>query len=144
GHSRGGGAAILNAAGDPRAAGLVTWSAISTVLRWSPAETARWRADGLLEVPNTRTGQILHVDTVFLDECESLAATTLDIRGAASRLEIPWLIIHGTQDETVPFREAEELRDASRGGSATLLPIEGANHTFDVRHPVTAPSAALV
>ena len=36
GHSRGGGVAVLQAANDPRVRALVTWSAISSVERWSP------------------------------------------------------------------------------------------------------------
>ncbi len=46
GHSRGGGIAVLHAARDARVRALVTWSAISSVERWSPHEVAEWRRAG--------------------------------------------------------------------------------------------------
>ncbi|MGK2935441.1 MAG: alpha/beta hydrolase family protein, partial [Gemmatimonadaceae bacterium] len=46
GHSRGGGDAILHAARSPGVAALVTWAAISHVLRWLPAAAEQWRRLG--------------------------------------------------------------------------------------------------
>ena len=47
GHSRGGGIAVLQTARDSRVRALVTWAAISSVERWSPAEQAEWRERGV-------------------------------------------------------------------------------------------------
>ena len=42
----------------------------------------------------------------------------------------PFLILHGTDDHTVPFQQSEILHDAleARGNDVTLLAIQGADH----------------
>jgi pimeloyl-ACP methyl ester carboxylesterase len=59
----------------------------------------------------------------------------LDIMGAAARLQIPWLIAHGTEDESVSHLEADALRAASPLPTTRLLAIQGAGHTFGAGHP---------
>jgi uncharacterized protein len=135
GHSRGGGIGVLAAAEDRRIAALVTWAAISSVERWSPAEQWAWREAGTKEIVNTRTGQRLPLYPDVLDDIERHALTRLDILGAAARLTIPWLILHGTADESVSALEAEALHAAGRAAGARHLPIEGAGHTFGTVHP---------
>jgi len=135
GHSRGGGVAVLHAATDPRVRALVTWAAISSVERWSPHAVADWRSRGAVEVVNARTGQRLQLTTDILDDVERNALGSLDILGAATRVAVPWLIVHGTEDETVSHKEAETLRAASPLGTTRLLAVEGAGHTFGAGHP---------
>ena len=135
GHSRGGGDAVLHAAQDPRIRALVTWSAISTVDRWPRETRDRWRRDGVLEVVNARTGQVLPLYTGLLDDVEEHGAARLAIEAAAGRVAAPWLIVHGTADESVPFDEAERLRAASGAPVTELLTVEGAGHTFGTVHP---------
>src|SRR6185437_16661943 len=94
GHSRGGGIAVLQTAGDPRVRALATWSAISTVERWPAPQRAAWRASGVSEVKNVRTGQVLPLYTDVLDDVERHAGA-LDIEAAARRIAVPWLIVHG-------------------------------------------------
>jgi uncharacterized protein len=134
GHSRGGGISILHAAGDERVRALVTWAAISNVERWPAPQRSSWRAAGRTEIQNSRTGQVLPLYTDVLDDIERNAAG-LDIEAAAGRLAIPWLVIHGTEDESVRFAEAERLRAASARPDTRLLPIERAGHTFGAVHP---------
>jgi uncharacterized protein len=135
GHSRGGGIGVLAAAEDRRIAALATWAAISSVERWSPAEQRAWREAGVKEIVNARTGQRLPLYPDVLDDIDSHAAVRLDILGAAGRLAIPWLIVHGAEDESVSSLEAEALHAAARGDLARHLPIAGAGHTFGTVHP---------
>ncbi len=135
GHSRGGGIAVLHAARDPRVQALVTWAAISSVERWSPQDVAAWREKGVKEIVNARTGQRLPLSTDVLDDVERNATGSLDIAAAAARIRIPWLIAHGTEDESVSPLESEALRAACPLSTARLLPIEGAGHTFGAGHP---------
>lgn len=134
GHSRGGGTALLGAAGREEVRALVTWAAISHFDRIADESTlAAWRSSGVYEVVNSRTGQRLPLGVDFLDDILGNLAR-LDLRAAASRLRVPWAIVHGTADETVPFAEARELEAAS-GGRARLVPVDGAGHTFGAVHP---------
>ena len=135
GHSRGGGIGVLHAERDPRVQALVTWAAVSSVHRWSPREVLEWRDKGVKEILNTRTGQQLPLFTDVLDDVERNASGSLDILGAAARLRLPWLIVHGVEDEGVSHLEAEALRAASPLPTTRLLAIEGAGHTFGAGHP---------
>ena len=145
GHSRGGGVAVLHAGGvpgrTPAVGALVTWAAIAAVGRWSAAEVARWRAVGQHPVPNSRTGQVLQLNLTALDEAERLRGGALDVQAAAARVRAPWLLVHGTEDETVAAADAHALHAAS-GGRAELLLVPGASHTFGARHPMGAPPPA--
>ena len=141
GHSRGGGTAILHAAGNPAVGALVALAAIAYVRRWSEAEERDWRARGYTEVVNSRTGQVLRLGTALLDDVEAGADGRLDIQAAASRMKAPWLIIHGDADSSVSVDDAHRLADAAP--DARLLIIEGASHTFDVVHPMRDSSPAL-
>lgn len=134
GHSRGGGVAILQTALDQRVKALVTWSAISTVERWSTDQRTPWRTTGHIEIQNARTGQILPLYTDVLDDIEQ-NADRLDVPAMAKTIAVPWLIIHGTKDESVPFKEAESLKAASKRKKTRLLAVEGGGHTFGATHP---------
>jgi pimeloyl-ACP methyl ester carboxylesterase len=140
GHSRGGGTAILHTATDPRIRALVTWAAISTVDRWPAAQRSAWRAAGVSEVKNMRTGQVLPQYPDVLDDIERNAAA-LDIQAAAARVAVPWLIVHGTEDDAVPLAEGECL--AAAAPRARFLAIEGAGHTFGAAHPWRGAPAEL-
>ncbi len=134
GHSRGGGVGIIQTARDARIRALVTWAAIASVQRWPADQRAEWRSAGHSEVRNVRTGQVLPLYTDVLDDIDR-NTTALDIETAAERIGVPWLIIHGTEDESVGFSEAELLKAASPRKSTCLLPIERGGHTFGATHP---------
>lgn len=136
GHSRGGASAILFAAAtDSDVSSLVTWSAISYPNRWSSEDVLTWRRQGYAEVTNARTGQIMRLGTELLDDVELHGKAKLNIEAAAAKVRVPWLIVHGTADDTVPSSEAERLHALSPGVS-TLLLVQGANHGFDAKHPL--------
>lgn len=134
GHSRGGGLAVLHAAGDERIGALVTWAAIDDFNRFSDDEVAKWRRDGRLDVRNQRTGEILTIGPDGLADYEAHKDGALNVLAAASRVRAPWLIVHGTRDPAVDVSAARRL--ASAGATrAELLLLDGADHTFGIRHP---------
>jgi uncharacterized protein len=142
GHSRGGGVAVLQTSQDTRIRALVTWAAISTVQRWPTEQRASWRATGRIEIQNARTGQILPLYTEVLDDIER-NAEVLDIEAAAERIRVPWLIVHGSADESVPYFEAEVLQAASKRKKTRLLQVPGGGHTFGATHPWRAATSEL-
>lgn len=136
GHSRGGAMAILyTATPDAEVKSLVTWAAIGRTTWWTPEEAIIWRKQGYADVTNSRTGQVMRMGTELLDDVEMHANTKLNVAAAAAKIKVPWLIVHGTADETVPSVDAERLHDLSIGQS-TLRLIEGASHAFDAKHPL--------
>ncbi len=134
GHSRGGLSAIITAAEDARVGSLVTWSAISAADRWTPEQKQEWRRAGRLEVLNARTGQVMPLGLDLLEDVER-NADRLDILEAAARLQVPYLIIHGTEDESVSIAEGERLAEAAPAETTRFERIEGAGHTFGAVHP---------
>ncbi len=136
GHSRGGGTAILYGADKADVTALVTWAAIAHVDRWTASDAVEWRKRGFREVVNSRTGETLLLGTDLLDEVEMNRSTKVNILAAAAKVKAPWLIVHGTADETVPHTEAEELH-ARSGKVSTLRLVDGGNHGFGATHPLT-------
>ena len=145
GHSRGGGTSIL-ASAEPQwrqqLSALVTWSAVSTFDRMSATEKQAWRAAGSVPVVNARTGQELAMGSEILDDLEA-NAERLDIAAAARERVVPWLLIHGAEDETVPASEADQLAGQAQR-PVEHLEVAGAGHTFEVGHPFKRPSPQLI
>lgn len=133
GHSRGGGVSLIMADQTPRIAALATWSAVGRMDRWTASQVADWRREGVATVLNARTGQELPLGVGLLDDVEQ-HAREFDLGAIAARLTTPWLLAHGTADETVPVAEGEALAAAS-GGRAETLWIEAAMHGFGGVHP---------
>jgi len=141
GHSCGGGEAILMGE-DPRLGAIVTWASIGTVRRWSDADMARWQERGFIEITNARTGQVLTIRDQLREEIERDADGALDIVSAVARVRAPLLMLHGREDEAIPFEEAERL---GRGApdSAEFVAIDDAGHTFGAAHPFKGMTPAL-
>ena len=57
----------------------------------------------------------------------------LDIKNAVEKLNIPFLIIHGSNDETVPLQEAKNMLSWNPNNKLEI--IENANHSFDSVQP---------
>ena len=62
----------------------------------------------------------------------------MNIEKRAKEINVPSLIVHGTNDEAVSFNDAKALHRAILGSS--LMLIEGAGHTFEAKHPYTEAS----
>jgi uncharacterized protein len=142
GHSRGGAEAVLAAAEDPRVDALATWAAVADIpARWTPEQVERWAAGETVEVENARTGQRMPVGPEGWREWRA-DPSRLDVLAAARRLSIPWLIVHGDADASVPVDDAHALFEAA-GDAAELLVVEGGDHTFGARHPYAGATPEL-
>ncbi len=133
GHSRGGGMAVVKASEDTRIKKLVTWAAVSDIVnRNHPKTIDTWKNEGVVYTKNARTNQNM---PLYAQLYESTQANKqrLDIGKAAQRLRIPFLIVHGTNDEAVRIDDANHLHNRCK--LSELFVLEGANHTFGVSHP---------
>ncbi len=143
GHSRGGAAAMLYAADRPMCRCLVTWAAIAETMRWDADTVRRWRVDGKLDVVNMRTGDVLPLYLDVLNDIEAHGQDRLNLMRAASAVAVPWLIVHGDVDESVPMSDAVKLYEAAQNGVAELKVIGGGTHTFGARHPWSGSTQEL-
>jgi alpha-beta hydrolase superfamily lysophospholipase len=135
GHSRGGSIALLYGAKSRTAAALVTWSAVADLMRWDRETVDEWRARGQVEIVNARTGDVLPLYTDYLDDLERHRHGAFDLLGAAGRLAIPWLVVHGDADEAVAVGDGERLFGAASHGTTRLERIPGGTHTLGACHP---------
>src|SRR6056297_3176424 len=101
GHSRGGGTVILQAERDDRVGALTTWSSVSTFVdRFSDEQIDDWEKQGYTEIINGRTGQVMRLNKVLY--ADTMAhKEELDVRGAAERMDVPWLVVHARDDASV-------------------------------------------
>lgn len=142
GHSRGAAAALLQGANHPGVRTLITWAGISTVHRYSQEVMEAWRRDGKIHIPNLRTGQQMPMDLSVLEDIDQ-NREKYDILRAVSELRIPLLVVHGDEDETVPFMEGSLLHDSSPRGLRKFQIIPGASHTFGAEHPFSGTTEDL-
>ena len=134
GHSRGGGDVILAGRNlQEEIDAIVTWAAIADIEERFPKgdQLSEWKENKVMHVQNARTNQMMPHDISFyqdyLDNQDSL-----HIESAAKSLGIPWLILHGDQDQAVSLDNAKRLQSWS---NTQLHVIANATHTFNTAHP---------
>jgi uncharacterized protein len=143
GHSRGGGITILESAKNNLIRGLVTLASVSNFHnRYTDDQKKRWREDGYLDVPNSRTGQMMRMNTEILDDIEN-NFDRLNIIGAVKKIKKPFLIVHGKEDQSVKVKEALEIYENADKKYSKILLIENTGHTFGVEHPFNGTTNAF-
>jgi pimeloyl-ACP methyl ester carboxylesterase len=135
GHSRGGGVALVAFCNHSDVKGICTWAAVSNFARYPKAVIDKWREDGVLEIKNARTGQILHLGWQIHEDLMAHQDGKLNIRNAVERCEKPICIIHGENDEAVSSDDARSIFEWAENAKAELHLIPDAGHTFGARHP---------
>jgi pimeloyl-ACP methyl ester carboxylesterase len=137
GHSRGGGISILKAREDKRIKKLCTWASVNEVSKyWTDEQLEQIRRDGVIYLPNKRTNQMMPIKWQMYEDYHA-NLDRLYIPNAVRQFKIPFLIIHGTQDETVPVENAIEMHGWNE--ASHLFLVEGGNHNFGGKHPWEKP-----
>ncbi|MGB0869310.1 MAG: alpha/beta hydrolase family protein [Flavobacteriales bacterium] len=134
GHSRGGGCSILSAEKSNNIDVLVTWASISNIeTRFPKGEQLKlWKTSGVYHIINGRTKQKMpHYYSFYEDFLNN--KNILNIEKASKRIEIPWAIFHGTNDDAVKTTEAQMLNKWA--SNSDLFLIKDANHVFGGKEP---------
>jgi dipeptidyl aminopeptidase/acylaminoacyl peptidase len=142
GHSRGGGIVLIKASEDSRIKKVITLAGVSDYkIRFPEGEALKaWLASGVYYVKNGRTQQQMPHAYQFYEDFIAHEAR-LTISNSVSSLKIPYLIIHGAEDESVALSEAKALHSWSK--HSTLCIISNANHVFSTKQPWTNPKIPL-
>lgn len=143
GHSRGGGIAILAAEQMHEVSALATWAAVSSFDRYDKKVKQEWRKKGYKEVINSRTGQVFKMGRNMLEDIERNTKDSLNILSAIKNLNKPFFILHGHNDETVPYYEAETINIYAAPNSTRMRLIPNATHTFGAKHPFEGSTEEL-
>ncbi|PQB05368.1 alpha/beta hydrolase family protein [Aureitalea marina] len=135
GHSRGGGITLLKAAEEDQVKKVITWAGVSDFkvrFQVGSPEFELWREKGITHIENTRTGQFLPHNWQFYEDFMENEAR-LTISRAVRQLQIPQLIIHGSDDPTVNLSEAHAIHSWNSNSKLEIIP--GADHVFGMQHP---------
>jgi pimeloyl-ACP methyl ester carboxylesterase len=116
---------------------MVAWGSVSRFTRYiSLSDIKKWKESGVMYVENARTGQQMPLFIQLYDDYFR-NREKFDIHAAMERMDKPVLLIHGTDDETVPVEHAREL--AVLNPSVGLIEIPYGGHTFGATHPMESP-----
>ena len=125
GHSMGGCVGVLRAAIDDRIRALVSLAGMTRVQRFMERHFGALTpgADFMLGRPSCPLSR------AFLDDARAVDTTLPQ----AAEVRVPWLLVHGTEDEFVPLEDSLEAR-AAAGDRPELVVLDGADHRFGGRH----------
>ncbi len=134
GHSRGGGIVLIKANEDSRVTKVITWASVADFGKRFPKgeQLQGWEDNGVAYIENARTKQQMpHYFQFYINFKEN--KKRLHIQSTVENLKIPYLIIHGENDETVPVKEAEDLQSWNTNNQ--LFIVKNANHSFGNKQP---------
>lgn len=135
GHSRGGQTAVAAAAEYSEVKCLITWSAVADYnARWSDAMKQDWETEGVTEINNGRTGQIMPMKKVVWDDARENANRVIALH-RVDELNLPALFVHSKGDEAVSYNNTEQLFEACSSSDKELMLLENTGHTFGGSHP---------
>jgi len=135
GHSRGGALSILAACEDSRIKKVVTWASVcDTKFLFTPERIKQIEKEGVIYIENARTKQKM---PIYREVYEDLLKNSqrFDIEKRIRELNIPLLLIHGTNDTSVSAESSEKLKNWAK--NAVLILIRDADHTFGGYEPYT-------
>jgi len=124
GHSMGGAVGVMRAATDERIGALVSLAGMTEVHGFMQRHFGHLTPgeDCMLDREHA------HLSESFLEDAREIQTTLPQ----ASQVKAPWLLVHGTEDELVPFEDSVRCAQACPQ-NAQLAPIEGADHCFTDR-----------
>lgn len=132
GHSRGGGIVAIQAARSKSVSHLATWASVADYEERFDFDMEEWKRTGVTTVRNGRTKQDMpHKYSFYEDYINN--EEKLSIENAARKVDIPWLIAHGENDEAVDLENAQRLAKWNEKAKSVIIP--GATHTFGASHP---------
>ena len=142
GHSRGGSTAIIYASKDRRISKVITLSAVSDLEKryFNEEYRKKWHAKGVVIIKNGRTNQDMPLFESFLEDFKK-NPQNYDVKEATKKIakaNLPQLIIHGAEDQSVTKQDAEDIYNWSNtelNQNAKLVLIEQADHTYNTKHP---------
>jgi pimeloyl-ACP methyl ester carboxylesterase len=142
GHSRGGGMAIIAAEKLNCFTKIITLNAVSSFENLlAGIHIEAWKVSGVHYIANARTNQQMPL-YFQLHEDYFMHQSAFDISVKASNLQMPFLIIHAANDETVNIAHARNIK--SSAPDAKLKIIENTGHTFEATHPFSSASEAML
>lgn len=123
GHSMGGAVGVLSAAQDDRIAALVSLAGMVETKTFAETEFGEETPDeGLMWEEET-----CPLSSAYMkDLCEDIVS----VIPSAEKVEVPWLLIHGSADDVVLPQDTESIQ-ALKGDAVNVVMVDGADHSFN-------------
>jgi pimeloyl-ACP methyl ester carboxylesterase len=126
GHSMGGAVGVIRAAGDSRIDKLISLAGMVHTAKFAEVEFADQTPDqGLMW-----DEEGCPLSSTFIDDMKMIDSTL----SLGSQIQIPWLLVHGTEDDVVPIEESREIFSSTSGSGLAqnrqLIELPGAGHVF--------------
>lgn len=133
GHSMGGAVGVLRAAKDPRIKSLISLAGMVHTKAFADREFGMVKpGEGFMwDDTNCPLSQ------EYMDDMARVGS----VINEAPKIKVPWLLVHGTEDDVVPIQESREIF-ARANEPKQFIELKGANHVFGGEH--TAPMVAEV
>ena len=121
GHSMGGAVGVLRASEDSRIQLLVSLAGMVHTKAFAQREFGDVTPDEgfMWDEPDCPLSQ------VYMDDLTQIN-TVVD---CASQITVPWLLVHGDEDDVVPIEDSHDILEGV-DGQAQLITLEGASHVF--------------
>lgn len=134
-HSRSAGIILIKASEEPRVKNVITWAGVSDFkarFQIGSSQFNDWKEKGITYIENSRTKQLMpHYFQFFQDF--SANENRLTIKLAVKKLNIPLLVVQGSDDTTVIEAEASLLHQWSPKSELEI--IKNGDHSFGTIHP---------
>jgi uncharacterized protein len=133
GHSMGGAVGVLRAGRDERIRSLISLAGMVHTRAFAEREFGSvipgegWMWDD----PNCPLSQ------AYMDDMARIGS----VIDCAAKISVPWLLVHGTDDDVVPIQDSHDIY-ARANEPKRLVELKGANHVFAGDH--TAPMVDVV
>jgi len=121
GHSLGGAVGVITASADQRIRALVTLGCVVDLARFADTEFGNVTPGqgGMWDDPNYPLSE------QFMNDMRTLGS----IATLAPSVKVPWLLVHGTDDDVVPIQDSIDAFETA-GVGRKLVRMEGADHVF--------------
>jgi uncharacterized protein len=133
GHSRGGSLAILSGASDKSIKKIIAWAAFSDFYEMIHTyDIQTWKENGVLYSNSPLSDKAL---PRYYSQYEILMKDKKKyaLQGLIEKSEKKILLIHGMDDEIIPYEQAMQMKKWNKAVRLSLIP--GATHTFGAYHP---------
>lgn len=141
GQSLGGAVATIFTAQTQIPSKVILLGSVGTLNRYSKRQLEDWKRKGFLEFNNSRNGQTLRINFSYIEDIEQ---NGYDLPKFLKKIQCPVLMIHGSEDCTVPLKEIQAYHKKAQNPFAILEIIPNTGHTFGIEHPLTEPTTALL
>lgn len=126
GHSLGGAAGVMRAAKDPRIKVLISLAGMVDCHQFAqrefgeetPDEGCMWEEESC------------PLSSTFMNDMAAVGS----IVDLGSAIKVPWLLLHGTEDDVVPMQDSIDI-EAKAVCEHEVIIIEGADHSFTGHMP---------